>query len=76
MASECMSSIELLGIEDLDMASEVGVKNDAGVMERKMMLVRLALMDIKVPGTDKPLFLMITTNRDGDCEGVLPTGRV
>ena len=40
------------------------------------MSVRSALMDIKVPGTEKPLFLVITINRNGDCEGVLPTGRV
>ena len=43
---------------------------------QRMMSVRSALMDIKVPGTEKPLFLMITINRDGDCEGLLPTGRV
>ena len=40
------------------------------------MSVRSALMAIKVPGTEKPLFLMIITNREGECEGLLPTGRV
>ena len=69
--SESVSYIELDKIEDLDQKSEVSVKNDEGTMVIKMMLVRSVLMDIKVLGTENPLFLMITINRDGECEGVL-----
>ena len=74
--TECVSSIELAGIMDLDVESEVRVKNEAGVVETRTMSVRSVLMDIKVPGTEQPLFLMITTNRKGECEGLLPTGRI
>ena len=38
--TEYMSSIELAGIMDLDLESEVGVKNDSGVMERRKMSLR------------------------------------
>ena len=73
--SECVSYIKLIGMEDLDLESEVSFKNDDGIMETRMMSVRSILMDIDVPGTKNPLFLVITVNRDGDCKGVLPTGR-
>ena len=37
--SECVSYIELIGIEDLDQESEVSLKNDDGIMVTRMMLV-------------------------------------
>ena len=51
------------------------VKNANGKIEVKMMSIRSIIMDIKVPSSKKPLVLMITINREGECGGVLPTGR-
>ena len=73
--SECVSYIELIGIEDLDQESEVSLKNDDGIMVTRIMSVRSVLMDIKVPGTEHQLFLVITVNHYGDCKGVLSTVR-
>ena len=41
------------------------------------MTIRSILMNIKVKvlGLEKPLFLLISTNHEGGCEGVLPMGR-
>jgi len=36
---ECVSYIELIGIEDLDLESEVSLKNDDGIMVTRMMSV-------------------------------------
>ena len=66
---ECVSYIELNRIEDLDQESEVSLKNDDGIMVTRMMLVWSVPMDIKVPGIEDTLFLMITVSHDGDFEG-------
>jgi hypothetical protein len=73
---ECVSSIELAGIMDLDGEHRVSVTNQEGATEIKNVSVRSVLMDIKVPGTNQPLFLMITSSRAEGCEGLLPTGRI
>jgi hypothetical protein len=61
--TECVSSIELAGIMDLDGVHRVSVTNEEGAQEMKNVSVRSVLMDIKVPGTNQPLFLMITSSR-------------
>ena len=64
--TECVSFIELVGITDLDLVSKVRVR---------MMSIRTILMNIEVPSSRKPLFLMIAINHEGESEGVLHTGR-
>ena len=64
-----VSSIELAGIMDLDVEHRVTVKNQEGAIEMRNVLVRSVLMDIKVPGTEQPLFLMITS-----ASRILPVG--
>ena len=55
---------------DLEMIAEVRVKNDDGEIEMREMSIRSILMGItiEVLGAQKPLFFMITTNREGECE--------
>ena len=74
--TECISSIELIGIMDLYLESEVKVKNDDGKIVVKVMSHRSIPMAIEVPSTNKTLLLMITKkNCEGEYEGILPMYR-
>ena len=73
--SECVSSIELAGILDLELESKVKVKNKDGNIVEVTMTLRSILMDIEIASSNKPLFLMVAGTRDRKFEGILPTER-
>ena len=74
--AECLSSIKLAGITDLENVTLVGVLDENGnYMPIEMSLCSI-LMEITVPTSGKLLFLMIASKEDGDFEGIFPTGRM
>ena len=74
---ESILTIKLLGIMDLETASEIRVENDStskSMYKTETMSIRSILMDITIPSSDKPLFKMIVVMADSDSKGVIPTG--
>ena len=69
------TNIELAGILDLELKLEVKVKNEDGDIVEVTMSLRSILVEITIPSSNKPLFLMIAGTRDGEFEGILHTGR-
>ena len=71
--SEYVSSIELAGILELELKSEVKVKNEDGDIVEVTMSLRSILMEIVSPSSNKPLFLMVAGTHNREFEEILPT---
>ena len=72
---ECVSSIELTGILDLDSEFEVRVTDKNGRFLVVILSLRSILIDIVVPSSGKPPFPMIAVTGEGEYKGVVTTGR-
>ena len=75
--SECVSSIELVGIMDMELELPVHVIDKEGDLIEVTMSIRSIFMFIEMTslGTPKPLFLMIAKSRNREYKEILPTGR-
>ena len=73
--AECVSSIKLARIMDLETVPLVGVLDENGNYVPIAISLRSILMEITVPSLGKPLFLVIAYMGGGYSEGIVSTGR-
>ena len=71
---ECISTIELLGILDLETEGDIRIKDKNSEYKIVKMSIRSILSDITILSVEKPLFLMIAPTTNGEYEGVVPVG--
>ena len=73
--AECVLSIKLAGIMDIETMTSVGVLDENGNYVLIEMSLCSILMEIMVPSLGQPLFLVIAETGDGEFEVFVPTGR-
>ena len=73
--TECILSIELPGILDLDIVTPVRVQDKNGTISPADMSLCSILVEVTVPSLGNTLILMITAMGDREFEGVFPTHR-
>ena len=72
---ECVFSIKLPMVLDLDSELDVRVTHKNGKPLKVVMSLCFILMEIEVLSLDKPILVMIAVTGDSEFEGVIPVGR-